>query len=263
MKNQSIKFKGIDVSFTDEGKGKVIVFLHGFLGDKTVWKNFTKSFPKSINRIITIDLLGHGKTACLSYVHTMDEMAEAVYAVLKHLKIKRYYLVGHSMGGYVSLALAEQYPDDIRGLCMFHSTAKGDSTEKQKDRDRAIKVVKRNVKIFIDEAIPNLFNTNYKPNKRGIDQAKKIALNTLKQGIVAALEGMKNRMEREIVLKFAPYPVLYIIGKEDNILPYQDLMQQAGLSENGTYVLLDKVGHMGFYEAKKETVKAVREFTSH
>ncbi len=195
MKNQSIKFKGINVSFTDEGKGLAIVFLHGFLGDKTVWKNFTKSFPKSTNRIISIDLLGHGQTDCLSYVHTMDEMAEAVYSVLKHLKIRKYFLVGHSMGGYVSLALAEKYPDDIRGLCMFHSTAKGDSKEKQKDRDRAIKVVKRNAKIFIDEAIPNLFNTKSKPNKRGIEQAKKIALKISKQGIVAALEGMKNRMD--------------------------------------------------------------------
>lgn len=263
MKNQTIKFKGINVSYTDKGKGKAVVFLHGFLGDKTVWKNFTKSFPKSLNRIITIDLLGHGKTDCLSYVHTMEEMAEAVYAVLKHLKLRKYYLIGHSMGGYVCLALAEKHPDDIRGLCMFHSTAKGDSKEKQKDRERAIKVVKRNAKIFIEEAIPNLFNTKNKPNRRCIGQAKNIALNTSKQAIIAALEGMKNRMEREIILKFAPYPVLYIIGKEDKILPYEDLIKQSKLPKDGKYVLLEKVGHMGFYEAKNETVRVLKEFISH
>ena len=264
MKNQSIKFKGIDVSFTDSGKGKAVVFLHGFLGAKTVWDYYVKQLSSSTTRVITVDLLGHGKTACLSYVHTMEEMAEAVYTVLKHLKLKKYYLVGHSMGGYVSLALAENYPDEVRGLCMFHSSAKADSDEKKKDRTRAIKVVKRNAKIFIDEAIPNLFNTNEKPNKQGIIKAKKIALNTSRQGIVAALEGMRIRLDREIILKFAPYPVLYIIGKEDNILPFKDLLSQAKLSDNGTCILLDKVGHMGFFEAKKQCLLAIKEFiTSH
>ncbi|MDF1672570.1 MAG: alpha/beta hydrolase [Vicingaceae bacterium] len=260
MKNHTINFKGIDVSFTDSGKGKTVVFLHGFLGDKSVWDYYAKQLSSSTTRIITIDLLGHGKTQCLSYVHTMEEMAEAVYEVLKHLKLKKYYLVGHSMGGYVSLALAENYPDNIRGLCMFHSSAKADSEAKQKDRGRAIKVVKRNAKIFIDEAIPNLFNTQIKPNKLGISKSKKIALSTSKQGIVAALEGMRIRLDREIILKFAPYPVLYIVGKEDNILPFKDLISQAKLSDNGSYVLLDKVGHMGFFEAKKECLKIIKEF---
>jgi len=260
MKNQSIKFKGIEVSFADNGRGKAVVFLHGFLGDKTVWNYYAKELSSSTTRVITIDLLGHGKTECLSYVHTMEEMAEAVYAVLKHLKLKKYYLIGHSMGGYVSLALAENYPDEIRGLCMFHSSAKADRDEKKKDRTRAIKVVKRNAKIFIDEAIPNLFNTTEKPNKQGITKAKKIALYTSKQGIVAALEGMRIRLDREIVLKFAPYPVLYIIGKEDNILPYKDLINQAKLSDNGRYELLDKVGHMGFFEAKKECLEILKGF---
>ncbi len=261
MKNHTINFKGIDVSFTDSGKGKAIVFLHGFLGDKSVWDYYAKQLSSSTIRVITIDLLGHGKTQCLSYVHSMEEMAEAVYEVLRHLKLKKYYLVGHSMGGYVSLALAESHPDNVRGLCMFHSSAKADGEEKMKDRSRAIKVVKRNAKIFIDEAIPNLFNIKYKPNKQGIEKAKKIALSTSKQGIVAALEGMRIRLDREIILKFAPYPVLYIIGKEDNILSYEDLINQAKLSDNGKYVLLDKVGHMGFFEAKKECLSILKEFT--
>lgn len=261
MKNQTINFKGINVSFTDLGKGKAVVFLHGFLGDKSVWNYYVKQLYSSVNRVVTIDLLGHGNTDCLSYVHTMEEMAEAVYEVLKYLKLRKYFLVGHSMGGYVSLALAENYPDEVRGLCMFHSSAKADIDEKKKDRSRAIRVVKRNAKIFIDEAIPNLFNTKEKPNKLGIVKAKKIALSTSKQGIIAALEGMRIRLDREIILKFAPYSVLYIIGKEDNVLNYKDLISQAKLSGNGNYVLLDKVGHMGFFEARKECLEILKEFT--
>jgi len=259
MKAQTLKFKSINVSYTDTGKGKAVVFLHGFLGSKEVWAPFVKEISKT-KRVITIDLLGHGKTENLSYVHTMDEMAEAVYDVLNHLKLRKYFLVGHSLGGYVSLALAEAFPDNVRGLVMFHSSAKADTLDKQKDRDRTVRIVKRAAEIFFTEAVPNLFNVKYKPYKRAIQITKKQALQTSIQGVVAALEGMKNRVDREIVLKFAPYPVLFIVGKADNILPYQDLLIQSQLPENGSCLLLDNVGHMGFIEAKEITIKAVKQF---
>lgn len=258
---QKLIFKNIQVSYTDEGKGKAVVFLHGFLEDKTIWKDFSIQLSEKY-RVITIDLLGHGQTECLSYVHTMEEMAKAVYFVLRKLKIRKFFLVGHSLGGYVSLAMAEEFPDNIKGLCMFHSTARGDSEEKQKDRDRAIKVVKQNKSLFINEAIPNLFYTKNKSYKKEINQIKTIALNTSLQGIVAALEGMKNRMDREIILNFAPYPVLYIIGKEDNILPYQALVEQAELPKEGSYLLLEDVGHVGFVEERDKTLKALKTFFS-
>jgi len=261
MKQQSIKFKGINVSFTNQGKGKAVVFLHGFLENQSIWKYFANELAKT-QRVITVDLLGHGNTDCLSYVHTMEEMAEAVQAVLTHLKLRKYFLVGHSLGGYVSLALAEAQPDNIKGLVMFHSTAKADSLAKQKDRERAIKVVKRNAAIFIKEAIPNLFNTKYKPYEKEIELLTNEALQLSKQSIVATLEGMKIRLDREIILNFSPYPILYIIGKEDNILPHEDLMIQAQLPENGQSILLDNVGHMGFIEAEVETYKAIKQFVS-
>ncbi|MDB4533554.1 alpha/beta hydrolase [Vicingaceae bacterium] len=259
MKEKSIQFKSINVAFTDEGKGKVVVFLHGFLGVKEVWSSFSKELSKT-QRVITIDLLGHGNTSCLSYVHTMEEMAEAVEAVVNHLKLRKYFLIGHSLGGYVSLAMAENNPDNLKGLVMFHSSAKADDKQRKIDRDRVSRIVKTNSELFINEAIPNLFNTNYKPYKRGIEKLKNLALNTSKQGIVAALEGMKVRLDREIILKFAPYPVLYIVGKEDNILPYEDLISQSKMPKNGSYLLLDKVGHMGFVEAEKETFQAIKKF---
>lgn len=256
MKPPVVKFKGITISYTDTGKGSAIIFLHGFLLSKAVWEPFSKEFSKT-NRVITIDLLGHGNTPCLSYVHTMDEMAEAVHAVVKKLKLRKYFLVGHSMGGYVSLALAEKYPDAIRGLCLFHSTAKADSKAKQKERNRAINVVKKNASLFINGAIPRLFNTIHKPHKRGIDKALKIASSTSLQGIIAALEGMKLRLDREIVVKFAPYPVLYIVGKEDVVLKHKMLMKEAKETESAVFMFND-VGHMGFMEAKKQTKEVLR-----
>jgi pimeloyl-ACP methyl ester carboxylesterase len=145
---------------------------------------------------------------------------------------------------------------------MFHSSARGDSKEKQKDRDRAIKVVKQNKNLFINEAIPNLFYTKNYPYQEEIDAVKKIALATSLQGIVAALEGMKIRMDREIILNFAPYPVLYIIGKNDAILPYETLIEQANLPEHGAYLLLEEAGHMGFMESKVKSLHALNLFFS-
>jgi pimeloyl-ACP methyl ester carboxylesterase len=259
MKQKSIIFKSINISFTDQGKGKVVVFLHGFLAAKEVWKSFATALSKS-QRVITIDLLGHGKTECLSYVHTMEEMAEAVEAVIIHLKLRKYFLVGHSLGGYVSLAMAENNPDNLKGLVLFHSSAKADSVQRKKDRQRVANIVKKNAALFIHEAIPYLFNTKVKPYKRAIAKLNKLANATSVQGIVAALEGMKIRLDREIVLKFSPYPILFIIGKADTIFPYEDLVLQAKLTENGTYMLLDSVGHMGFEEAEEETYQAIKKF---
>lgn len=255
----SIRYKNINVNYTDNGKGKAVVFLHGFLEDKTIWEEYSTRLS-SKNRVITVDLLGHGKTDCLSYNHTMEEMADSVYAVLKHLKIRRFYLVGHSLGGYVSLALAEALPDNIKGIILFHSTSSADSESKRKDRDRAIKVVKQNKQLFINEAIPNLFNTREKEYQNEINQIKGIANNTPIQGIVAALEGMKIRLDREIILHFATYPILFIIGKEDAILPYENLIEQSKIAEKGTYLLLENVGHVGFLEAKEECLKAIQSF---
>jgi pimeloyl-ACP methyl ester carboxylesterase len=142
---ESILFKNTKVSYSDQGNGQAIVLLHGFLENSTMWNDFIPEFSKK-NRVITIDLLGHGKTECIGYVHTMELMAEAVLAVLKHLKIRRSILVGHSMGGYVALAFAELYPDAVKGLCLMNSTAKPDSKQKKKTEIVLLKRLSKTIK---------------------------------------------------------------------------------------------------------------------
>ena len=123
---KSIQFKNTNISFSDEGKGAAIVLLHGFLENLSMWNEITPHLLKK-NRIIAIDLLGHGQSNCLGYVHTMELFAETVEAVLKHLKIRKCTLIGHSLGGYVVLAFAEKNPQKIKGLCLLNSTSNEDS----------------------------------------------------------------------------------------------------------------------------------------
>jgi pimeloyl-ACP methyl ester carboxylesterase len=236
-----------------------VVLLHGFLGSAALWQ-FTRDELAKRFRVICVDLPGHGKSDCFGYIHSMELMAGAVKAVMEKLRLKRYVLIGHSMGGYTSLAFAELFPDHVRGLCLFHSTSYADSEQKKKDRDAAIRSVKRSPAIYVRSSVKNLFATkNLKHHGKEISFARQIAAKTPKQGIVNALEGMKDRPSRDVVLHFAKYPVLFIIGRYDNILPMQVLLDQSK-SLKCQHLLLENSGHMGFLEQPDTCVKELKRF---
>lgn len=249
MKQEFVLFKNTKIFYTDHGKGNCVVLLHGFLENAKMWEEFIPIFSRK-NRVITIDLLGHGNSGCIGYVHTMELMAEAVSAVLKLKKIRKSILIGHSMGGYVALAYADLFPDAVKGICLMNSTAKPDTTLKRRNRDRAIKAVKQNHKTFIRVSISNLFRPkNRKLFKNKIQLVKKEALKTPIQGIIAALEGMKIREDREALLHFGPYKKMMIISKKDPVLNYKELLNQV----INTNVIVNELpdGHMSHIENKE------------
>lgn len=255
---KQITYKGIAVSFSDQGKGNAIVLLHGFLENATMWNAITPELLKR-NRVISIDLLGHGNTDCYAYVHSMELMADVVAEVLQHLKIRKSIFVGHSMGGYVTLAYAEKHPDNLKGLVLLNSTARADTNDKKTNRDRAIKAVKQNHKAFVKMAISNLF----RPKNRVLFAAeiktlKEQALQMPLQGVVAALEGMKTRDDREVLLNFSPYKKMMIYGKEDPIVSYTNVLSQT----NNTNVIVKELpdGHMSHIENQQEVIVALQQF---
>ncbi len=257
---KTIKFKKGTVTFSDTGKGRVVVLLHGFLGSHQIWNSTIQSLSKSF-RVIAIDLPGHGETDCFGYVHTMELLAKSVKAVMDSLRLKKYVIIGHSMGGYAGLAFADMYPDNLKGLCLYHSSAYADSEEKKRDRTRSIKVVKANHKIYTTEVIKNLFATkNFKYLKEEIAFAQKIAAKTSKQSIIAALEGMKDRPHRDVILGLAHFPVMMVIGEHDNVLPSTQLLEQADLIKNKHVLYLEHDGHMGFLESPKRSNDALKKF---
>jgi len=245
-----ITYKNIKIHYSDQGKGSAIILLHGFLENSSMWNNLIPHLIKR-NRVICIDLLGHGKTECLGYVHSMDLMAETVNAVLKQIRIQRVKLIGHSMGGYVALAFCDAFPEKVKALCLMNSTSRADSDEKKINRNRAIEAVKNNYKTFVRISISNLF----KPSNRliltkEIEEVTKEALKTPLQGIVAALEGMKNRPDRETLLSETSFKKMMIIGKEDPALDYNSLIEQTQNSDIKVVEFPD--GHMSHIENIKE-----------
>jgi len=251
-------YKNTKISFTDEGKGTVVVLLHGFLENKSMWDKYVTALAKT-NRVITIDLLGHGETECLGYVHSMEDQADMVYAVCAFLRLRKVALIGHSMGGYVALAFAELYPDNVKGIFLLNSTARADSEERKKNRDRAIVCVKRDYVNFVRMSIANLFNEdNREILAKEIEKTKKEALKTPLQGIVASLEGMKIRKDREVLLHFAPYPIHLVLGKKDGVLNYDDAVQQIEGTSVGLTTFPD--GHMSHIENEKELKVVITNF---
>lgn len=255
----TVAFKGIGLHFLEAGKGPAVLLLHGFLGSAGMWKTFAEPLTKNF-RVIAPDLPGHGQTPNLGYVHTMEEMAEAVQAICVYLRLKRLTVIGHSMGGYVALAFAEKWPDRIRGLGLFHSTSRADSDEKKKDRDRAIRVAKQSPAAYVRAAVPGLFRpvslTRY---RKEVTAYKQQALQMPVQGIVAALEGMKIRQDREPLLHFSPYPVLMITGLKDPVLPPEKMEEQLQAPRVITRYASPH-GHMGFIEDRENCLKAIQSF---
>jgi pimeloyl-ACP methyl ester carboxylesterase len=165
------------------------------------------------------------------------------------------------MGGYTALAFADLFPDNIKGICLYHSSAYPDSEEKKRDRTRSIKVVKANHKIYSEEVIKNLFAKDHLDKmKKELGFATRIANKTKKQGIIASLEGMKDRPDRSIILGLVDYPIMMVIGKHDNVLPAEQLLEQSKKIKHPHVLVLENDGHMGFLESPEASNKALRKF---
>lgn len=260
FKESNIEYKGGKISFITKGKGRAIVFLHGFLQSKEIWKKFTAGFPNKY-RIVCIDLPAHGNSSTFGYVNSMENMAEAVKAVLDSLRLRKYILVGHSMGGYVCLAFAEKYTDHIIALVLMNSTAKSDSPERKKSRNQMVRLMKLEKKRMIGQLVPTFFNVSQrKPYRRAIKKVIKIARFMSHQAIISSIIGMKDRKEREIIVKFAPYPILYLIGEKDQILDSKALVEESKMAKMGSFALLKNTGHMAMMESGEETGKIILYF---
>lgn len=252
-----IEFREKAIYYKVYGNGKALVLLHGFLESSAIWEHFVSALSKTY-QVILIDLPGHGRTPVIDKIHTMELMAESVKRVLDHLHISKCLMVGHSMGGYITLEVARQYPELLQGIVLFHSHAAADTEEHKENRRRLIEIVKLNKKGFVKQFIPDLFaEINLVKFQNEIEQLGILADKTSALGIIAALQGMKERSGKFDLLLNTEIPVLFIAGKEDLRIPVQNVLAQAILPRHSEVLVLADVGHMGFIEAKDETLRII------
>ncbi len=248
------------ISYLKKGNGKAIVLLHGYLESKEIWYEFAEALSDNY-LVIVPDLPGHGKSALADNNLSVEKMAQSVYDVLEHEKIDKCFLVGHSMGGYVALAFLELFPDKLSALSLFHSSPYADTDEKRKNRDREINIIRQGKKQQVYTAhFPNTFaKENVVKFAKEIEKMNERAKNMSDEGIIAALEAMKKRPDRSVLLKNAKVPIQYIIGEQDNFIP-MSILDKLQLPDNSELVVLEKSGHNGFIEEKENALKAIKGF---
>ena len=255
---KSLTFKNANISFSDQGTGTTVVLIHGFLENATMWKNVIPEISKR-NRVVTIDLLGHGKTDCLGYMHTMELFAETIAAVLKDLRIRKCILVGHSLGGYIALAFAEKHPQKVKGLCLMNATSNEDTAARKALRLRANKMITSNFRNMVRISFANLFGPKSKTIfKKEIELAVSEALLTPMQGYIAAQEGMLLRANRNHVLTENSFKKLLIIGKKDPVLDFETSLNEA--KKTNSAIVVFQNGHMPHIENKLALNDALKEF---
>ena len=246
----------------DSEKGeKTVVLLHGYLESMLVWDDFIPFIYKRV-RVVVLDIPGHGISEVKGSVHTMDYLSDVVVGALDALKIDKAYIVGHSMGGYVALAMCERYPERVEGLVLLHSTPNADSEEKRKNREREISVVKSGKKELLAKSAPEagFAVDNRRRCQPFIDDLAEIVHMTEDEGIVALLGGMMARKDQNEMLRKFAAPQLFILGKKDGYITAEVAEAMVASHPQAEVAWMENSGHMSFIEEPEACAAALLGF---
>lgn len=244
-----------------ERGGRCVVLLHGYLESLLVWEDFIPLLYKQV-RVVTLDLPGHGISTVEGGEHSMEFLSDTVAAAVRALGIARCTVVGHSMGGYVALALCERHPDLLDGLVLLSSTPNADTEAKAENRRREIALVEAGKKDALARVAPaaGFAEQNRGRMKDYIEDLTEQVFVTEDEGIVALLRGMIARKDRNELLRTTRVPVLFILGRCDPYIPSDAAEAMVAVHPEAEVVWLENAGHMGFLEAPEATAAAILSF---
>lgn len=236
------------LNFERKGNGKeTLVLLHGFMENLSIWSDMEPHLSDNFS-LLKIDLPGHGQSEIIAEVQTMELMAEEVKKVLDHENITKIHLLGHSMGGYVSLAFAEKYPEYLKSLTLFFSTYFPDDAEKKEQRIKSYRIIKDAFAHYARAGVPNLFNPNEKDILEGkIETALEVALSTHNLGALASVKGMVERTDKKHIMENLEAKILVLAGKHDNAVKTETMIKHLPDRTNIKSYILD-CGHNGHWE---------------
>ncbi len=259
METKRITHKGKNISYRTRGKGPLVLLLHGFAEDGTIWKGQYDLFPR--HRLVVPDLPGTGDSELLEEA-SMESMAAAIKAVMDAEGAEKVILIGHSMGGYVALAFAERYPEALQALGLFHSTAFADSEEKKETRRKGIRFIEENGPAqFLKTTTPNLYSPRSREeHPEWIAEHLAATHNFSADSLVTYYMAMIDRPDRTAVLAQSKVPVLFVMGRYDSAVPLQDGLKQCHLPALSYIHILDETGHMGMIEEKAQTAELLTAF---
>jgi pimeloyl-ACP methyl ester carboxylesterase len=248
---KQIHFKETTLHYQVTGNGPVVMLVHGFGETAVIWDRITSELTEY--RWIIPDLPGSGRSGLIEDM-SMEGMAESLLAILDNEKLSDCIMIGHSMGGYITLAFAEKYESKLRGFGLFHSTAYADSEEKKETRRKGIDFIRTNGALpFLKTATPNLYAPQSKEqHPEWIEEHIALASGLTEAALIHYYESMMLRPDRTDILKNTKLPVLFILGEADNAVPLADGLQQCHIPDLSFVHVLERTGHMGMIEAAEE-----------
>jgi pimeloyl-ACP methyl ester carboxylesterase len=263
MKSHTIQLGNKSVHYIEAGKGPKVILLHGFAEDHRIWKQ-PVNFLSNHFRVLVPDLPGYGNSDVIEDM-SISGMADWLQKFIQHITSNlnaSIVLIGHSMGGYITLAYEEKYPASLTGIGLFHSTAFADTEEKKMMRQKSIAFISEHGSyIFLQQSIPNLFAANYRNNHavmvtEMIENYKDLHPQTLIANYIA----MAERVDRTAVLQNFKKPILFIIGREDKAVPFKDSMRLCGMPQLSYIHILGNSAHMGMLEEPEKSCTALLSF---
>ena len=251
------------LAFDDDGPGPVVVLLHGFPMDRTMW-SFQRSSVGSIYRLITPDLRGHGHSAAPDGVYPVDAMADDVIETLDALQLTEpVHLGGLSMGGYVALSIAERYPERIKALMLINTRAGADSPEAAAKREEQAREIEANgtTEPMITAILPKLFGPlTQETHPELVKRLHTHMSATPARAVVGALRGLAARPDRTAFLPQITVPTLVVAGLDDALVPIAEARAMAAAIPAAHFVAVPHAGHMSPLEKHQAVDAAILGF---
>jgi pimeloyl-ACP methyl ester carboxylesterase len=261
---KEITIAGKKIFYRLYGKGKLVMLVHGFGEKGDVWQNQVDALQNRF-RLIVPDLPGSGHSEMISDM-SVEGMAEALKAVLDEETggsgQAQISVIGHSMGGYITLAFVEKYGAMLNSFGLLHSTAFPDSEEKKAARRKGIEFIRENGAFeFLRTTSPNLFSAKTKEERGSmVDQFIESLKDLSSETLIAYYEAMMNRPDRLSVLKNYKKDILFIMGEYDTAVPLADGLKQCHIPQISHVHILHESGHMGMMEEAAKTNQVLGEF---
>ena len=258
--NRELLYQNKKICYRIIGEGNPVILIHGFGEEAEVWNNQVE-FLQNKFQLIVPDLPGSGQSEMIDDM-SMEGMAEVIHSIIHEENIEACPVIGHSMGGYITLAFAEKYWNHLTAFGLFHSSAFADSDEKKETRKKGIDFITKNGEFeFLKTATPNLYSPETKEkNPQLVEKQIESLHNFSEAALVSYYASMMQRPDRTEILNTTTVPVLFIAGKYDNAVPLADVLKQCFLPSLAYIHILEHSGHMGMQEEPNESNEILLNF---
>lgn len=241
-----VKLADFNMAYAQAGEGLPVLLVHGYPLNKEIWQSQLEGLS-SLARVITPDLRGYGDSSSTSGAYSMDLLAEDCHALLQALGVPPPVVVGGlSMGGYVAMAYARKFPTEVAGLLLVSTRAAADSPEAANNRLKAQETARTaGLETIFDNMLPRLLSPrNLAENPELVQRVRQIMATSSLNGVLGALEGMRQRPDSLDVLLAFKKPALIIHGADDQLIPHVEAGAMHAALSDSQMVVLDRAAHL-------------------